>query len=341
MSQIVSGNTDALAAEYVLGTLDPEERTQAQALLTIDQEFVAKVQLWERRLGELHLMVEPVEPDAKIFERIKGKLKNVAPPAVVAPPPTETKADARPGDVKPANSNVATTTEQKLAGLVLEVERIAESAKSDVKAADVKVAEVTTGDAAAVAKPTDVAVAEPKPDEPKAEGTPAVDAASIPAAPQLDAAVEPKDELKAGEPDVAPSKVSEFSSLESELAAITEANIAEGKSKGPKPADLDQAEGRTPERVSRDTPPVLIPAERRDVTPRRIREARPARVGRWRAFSALMTLVAIGLGGLIAAWRYVPERLPPQLRPTAVLKLPATSGAPVRKPAPPESQFDE
>jgi hypothetical protein len=286
-------------------------------------------------------MVEPVEPDAKIYERIKGKLKNVAPPAVVAPSPAETQAEAKPSPAKPANSNVATTTEQKLAGLVLEVERIAESAKSDVKAADVKVAEVTTGDAVAVAKPTDVAAAEPKPDEPKAEGTPAVDAASIPAAPQLDAAAEPNDELKSVEPDGAPSKVSEFSSLESDLAAITEANIAEGKSKEPKPADLDQAEGRTPERVSRETPPVLIPTERRDGTPRRVREARPARVGRWRAFSVLMTLVAVGLGGLIAAWRYVPERLPPQLRPTAVLKLPETSAAPVRKPAPPESQFDE
>ena len=30
---------DALAAEYVLGTLDPEERTQAQALLEVDHGF--------------------------------------------------------------------------------------------------------------------------------------------------------------------------------------------------------------------------------------------------------------------------------------------------------------
>jgi hypothetical protein len=332
-----------LAAEYVLGTLDSDERTRANVLLDVDHQFRGMVRIWERRLGELHLMVEPVEPDAKIYERIKGKLKNVAPPAAVAPPPAETQADAKPSPAKPANSNVATTTEQKLAGLVLEVERIAESAKSDPKAADVKVAEVKTGDAVAAAKPMDVAAVqpEPKPDEPKAEGTPAVDAVSMPAAPQLDVAGESKDELKSGEPDVAPSKVSEFSSLESELAAITEANIAEGKSKEPKPADLDQAEGRMPERISREVPPVLIPAERRDVTPRRVREARPAGVGRWRAYSVLMTLVAIGLGGLIAAWRYVPERLPPQLRPTAVLKLPETSGAPIRKPAPPESQFDE
>src|SRR5882757_7873430 len=127
-----------LAAEYVLGTLDSDERTRANVLLDVDHQFRGMVRIWERRLGELHLMVEPVEPDAKIYERIKGKLKNVAAPAVVAPPPVETKADAKPGDIKPANSNVATTTEQKLAGLVLEVERIAESAKSDLKVADVK-----------------------------------------------------------------------------------------------------------------------------------------------------------------------------------------------------------
>jgi hypothetical protein len=87
MSQIVSGNTDALAAEYVLGTLDPEERTQARALLEIDQEFVAKVHLWERRLGELHLMVEPVEPDGKIWDRIKAKMPEIKPVAEIAPPP--------------------------------------------------------------------------------------------------------------------------------------------------------------------------------------------------------------------------------------------------------------
>src|SRR5882672_532670 len=89
MSQIVSGNTDALAAEYVLGTLDPEERTQAQALLTIDHEFVAKVHLWERRLGELHLMVEPVEPDGKIWDRIKVKMPEIKPVLEIAPPAPE------------------------------------------------------------------------------------------------------------------------------------------------------------------------------------------------------------------------------------------------------------
>src|SRR6267378_5321051 len=100
MSQIVSGNTDALAAEYVLGTLDPEERTQARALLEIDQEFVAKVRLWERRLGELHLMVEPVEPDGEIWHRIKSKMPEPK-PEVAAPAAAETEAAKEPAAAAP------------------------------------------------------------------------------------------------------------------------------------------------------------------------------------------------------------------------------------------------
>src|SRR5262249_41978260 len=76
VSQVMSDldYTDALAAEYVLGTLDFDERTQARTLLDADQAFAAKVELWERRFGELHLMVEPVEPEAKVWARIKAKM---------------------------------------------------------------------------------------------------------------------------------------------------------------------------------------------------------------------------------------------------------------------------
>ena len=69
-----TSQTDALAAEYVLGTLDANERAVAQALMAADEQFVVKVKWWERRLGELHLMVEPVEPEVGIWERIKSKM---------------------------------------------------------------------------------------------------------------------------------------------------------------------------------------------------------------------------------------------------------------------------
>ena len=59
---------DALAAEYVLGTLSVEERGHAEALLLIDTAFVELVHQWERRLGELNVMVESVEPPADLWD---------------------------------------------------------------------------------------------------------------------------------------------------------------------------------------------------------------------------------------------------------------------------------
>src|SRR3954453_15851800 len=64
----------AFAAEYVIGTLDPDERARANAVLDVDEGFRALVRAWERRLGELHLMVEPVEPDGQIWDRIRDRV---------------------------------------------------------------------------------------------------------------------------------------------------------------------------------------------------------------------------------------------------------------------------
>jgi anti-sigma-K factor RskA len=72
---------DALAAEYVLGTLSADEREQAEALLAIDPAFAEIVHVWERRLGELNVMVEAVEPPAEIWDKIKSEI--VGPDAVV------------------------------------------------------------------------------------------------------------------------------------------------------------------------------------------------------------------------------------------------------------------
>src|ERR1700680_2736526 len=75
---LIDEDTDLLAAEFVLGTLDAQERTNAQSLLRTDHGFIAMVRIWERRFGELHLMVEPVEPDAKILQRIKAKIAEIS-----------------------------------------------------------------------------------------------------------------------------------------------------------------------------------------------------------------------------------------------------------------------
>jgi hypothetical protein len=91
---MTGGDTNALAAEYVIGTLNSDERADAQALLSTDESFQAKVKLWERRLGELHLMVEPVEPDSRLWERIKGKMPEVRQDEEGTPPePVGVEAD--------------------------------------------------------------------------------------------------------------------------------------------------------------------------------------------------------------------------------------------------------
>jgi anti-sigma-K factor RskA len=70
---------DALAAEYVLGTLASDERAHAEALIAIDPGFTEMVRQWERRLGELNVMVEAVEPPAEIWDKIKAEIETVTP----------------------------------------------------------------------------------------------------------------------------------------------------------------------------------------------------------------------------------------------------------------------
>jgi anti-sigma-K factor RskA len=61
----------ALAAEYALGTLDAEERTQVETMMSVDHEYAAIVQAWEFRLGVLNQMVGSVEPPPEIWEKIR------------------------------------------------------------------------------------------------------------------------------------------------------------------------------------------------------------------------------------------------------------------------------
>ena len=70
---------EGLAAEYVLGTLDAAERAQADALLLEDAEFSTVVRQWERRLGELNVMVAPVEPPAPVWDRIVASIAAAGP----------------------------------------------------------------------------------------------------------------------------------------------------------------------------------------------------------------------------------------------------------------------
>jgi anti-sigma-K factor RskA len=53
----------ALAAEYALGTLDADERAQAETMMSVDKDFAAMVDAWSTKLGVLP-EAPPVEPAA-------------------------------------------------------------------------------------------------------------------------------------------------------------------------------------------------------------------------------------------------------------------------------------
>jgi anti-sigma-K factor RskA len=61
----------ALAAEYALGTLDADERAQVETMMSVDKDFAALVEAWERKLGALNQMVGSVEPSADLWDKIR------------------------------------------------------------------------------------------------------------------------------------------------------------------------------------------------------------------------------------------------------------------------------
>ena len=81
----------ALAAEYALGTLDADERTQVEAMMSVDKDFTAMVRSWEYRLGVLNQMVGSIEPRPEVWDRIKAATGVSEPQAPLllpdAPPP--------------------------------------------------------------------------------------------------------------------------------------------------------------------------------------------------------------------------------------------------------------
>ena len=304
--------TDALAAEYVLGTLDFDERTQAQALLVIDPEFVAKVRLWERRLGELHLMVEPVEPDGKIWERIKAKMPPPPPPP---PPPPETKP-AEPSEEPPASA--PSTSEQPT---------------SAPPASASPAAEAPAADAMFAVTP---------------ESPPNFDpiAATLPAAPTIPSpAGLPPLLTPSVTPGVLPSSISTPASsvLPSSMARPMPSPASDSDAPPsfltvPLPGHAAAPASAAAAVLSPSVPLPAPPIAREDRAPATRRGGTF-----WRMLAMLMTLVVVALGALIAAWRFAPEHVPPILHPLELMRAAGitVNAGPPRKPAPPESQFDE
>lgn len=61
---------DALAAEYALGALNPDELRDAQRLIARDAAFARMVAAWEQRLAPMASMADPAEPPADLWGRI-------------------------------------------------------------------------------------------------------------------------------------------------------------------------------------------------------------------------------------------------------------------------------
>jgi anti-sigma-K factor RskA len=92
MTQAQPDDQELLAAEYVLGTLDAEERARARDLVTMDPAFAATVRAWERRLGELNVLVAAVEPPPDIWDHIKAGIAGRPPSKELRAPAVEPPA---------------------------------------------------------------------------------------------------------------------------------------------------------------------------------------------------------------------------------------------------------
>ncbi|MBV8241742.1 MAG: hypothetical protein JOY75_13195 [Hyphomicrobiales bacterium] len=335
MSQVMSelDYTDAFAGEYVLGTLDFEERMQARTLLDADEAFAAKVELWERRFGELHLMVEPVEPEAAIWARIKAKVpearQKMQPPAPEVPPPALAPTTSEPPSldaIEAAISQAATT---------LTSEANSAEAAAPMSEGDQMPASEATPAPASEATPVPASEATPAP---ASEATPAPASEATPA-PASEATPAPASEaMPAPASEVTSAPASEATSLPiSEVAAAPRPDTTPAQTPAVElvsPAPIVPPAAAALEAPSDARIPVIAPAT----------AAVHRRMRRWRAFAILMTLVVAAVAALLAAWTFAPERVPPMLQPVELMRqigVPLPSAAAPRRPAPPESQFDE
>ena len=74
---------EALAADYVLGTLDAAERQRVQGQLAHDPELARLVAEWENRLAPIAQAIPPVQPPARVWHRIQESLDRDQGPAAL------------------------------------------------------------------------------------------------------------------------------------------------------------------------------------------------------------------------------------------------------------------
>jgi hypothetical protein len=313
------GETDTFAAEFVLGTLDADERRAAQSLLATDESFCDRVRLWERRLGELHLMVEPVEPASDIWPRIKARMPEVQQIIEATVPeaePEQESGEEPKSELLPERDFDPAVESQAEPEPELQPE----------------------------SEPKSEAEAEREPQLGDRKEEPAPFVLADKAFEHLLEALERPDEKE-------PSPTSE----ENPPPALPPAAPAEPT---PREPSWHLPPGQVEEPEIRAAPPFVAPApaeeireevkeeigeESRTVQPDALRRL-GRRLSRWRVATILLLLVLAGLAGLVTAWRFMPERIPQALQPVALMRfagIPLPAAPPPRKAPPPESNYQE
>jgi hypothetical protein len=325
MPDVVSDeDLNALAAEFVLGTLDYEERKGACALLEVDHAFRGIVRIWERRLGELHLMVEAVQPDPEVWDRIKLKIPGLEQVELAIP----SHASAAPDAVAVASAAAPPEALSDTAEPAVETSPFAETAPSDDVPSEAPTV-AAFGPAAAAPASDSVGPDTPAAGESLTAGrSQSLDetqlrlselAALLPAAGREDSSAQPAQAADATPEPAAESQAIPETSAQPALEPVEQGFVP------------------PPPMAARSPPPLVMAA------PAAPAEVMVRRVGRgWVVATWLMGLVALTLAGLIGAWRYFPERLPEQLRAYSVLNLHPPEPVEERPPAPPPPPaFDE
>lgn len=114
---------DALAAEYVLGTLDADERSAALAMIAADDAFATLVGAWEHRLGELNALVVSVEPAPELWEKIKLQVAGASQGGALKLPgedmPKGVESGVSEAPAAPASGARAGATRARGRGLIL------------------------------------------------------------------------------------------------------------------------------------------------------------------------------------------------------------------------------
>ena len=74
MNYLIQQRRDALAAEYVLGTLHGAARSRFKQLILQYPAIRESVELWEQHINALGKQIKPVAPDPVVWEKVKQRL---------------------------------------------------------------------------------------------------------------------------------------------------------------------------------------------------------------------------------------------------------------------------